>query len=179
MEPEGKKSPKVMHGIAASAGIAQGKAFVFLQKELEVPVYNIDSTEHEAEIARFELAKQKTREEILEIQSKVSEKLSEAEAKIFDAHLLVLDDKALFDETIDELKKTSYNIDYCFDTVRKRFIDAFTQINDEYIRERVADIKDVSRRLLDRLLGRNELGLMHFTDSRVVVSEDFFTFRCC
>ena len=173
MDSSSPKTPKVLQGIAASPGLAQGNAFVFLQKELEVPMYGVNPSEVEIEIQRLEQAKAKTREEILEIQKKVHEKLGEAEAKIFEAHLLVLEDQALFNETIEELKKTAYNVDYCFKLVSRRYIKAFSQIDDEYIRERAADVRDVTKRLLNKLLGRNEVGLMHFNDSRVVVSDDF------
>lgn len=159
-------------GVAASPGLAYGPAFVFFQKELDVPVYNVLPHAHSQEINRFEDALLKTRIEINNLKAVVTETLGAQEAQIFDAHLLVLEDKALIDETIRELTKTSYNIDFCFHAVSRRYVQAFDNIDDEYIKERSADIRDVSRRVLQKLLGENQLNSFRFNEEKIIVSED-------
>lgn len=159
-------------GISASQGLAHGPAFVFFQRELEVSAYIVDPREFDTEISRLNKAISKTQEEIIQVKARVRNTLGEQEAQIFDAHLLVLEDKALIDGTIRELKDSSYNIDYCFHVVSKKYIAAFEDIGDAYIQERGADIRDVSKRLLRNLLGLNELNVWKFSEKRVIVTDD-------
>lgn len=162
----------ILHGVAASPGVAFGLAHIIFHKELEIPVYTVEPESQESEIARFEQALLATRSQISKVRQEVSEKLGEDEAKIFDAHLLVLEDKALIDETIHEHQQFGYNIEYCFHAVAKRYIEAFGHIDDEYIKERVTDIKDVTKRILHNLLGHTGSLVSQFHDSKVLVSED-------
>lgn len=166
------RSESLFRGISASQGVAHGPAFVFFQREFDVPLYKVDEKDFEGEIKRLDVAIAKTREEILRIRTKVSQTLGELEAQIFDAHLLVLEDKALIDGAIRELKETSYNIDYCFHLLSKRYVDAFEKIGDEYIKERAADLRDVAKRLLGNLLGQNELNILKFNEKKVLVTDD-------
>lgn len=162
----------ILHGVAASPGVAFGLAHIIFHKELEIPVYTVEPESQGSEIARFEQALLATRSQISKVRQEVSEKLGEDEAKIFDAHLLVLEDKALIDETIHEHQQFGYNIEYCFHAVAKRYIEAFGHIDDEYIKERVTDIKDVTKRILHNLLGHTGSLVSQFHDSKVLVSED-------
>jgi len=102
----------------------------------------------------------------------MAERLGEKEAQILDAHLLVLDDNALIEETIHELKETGHNIDSCFHTVAQRYIEAFDKMEDEYLRERAADIRDVARRVLHELLGHSAASLARLGGHRIVVAQD-------
>ena len=87
-----------LHGIAASSGVIQGRAWVHKHNQLEIPERVLDAFEVAHEIERFEQAIVATREEIMRIRDRVAESLSEAEAAIFDAHLMVLEDCALIEE---------------------------------------------------------------------------------
>lgn len=159
-------------GVSASQGLAYGPAFVFFQREFEVPVYRVDPKDFEDEIKRLDAAIAKTRDEILRVRHKVSETLGEQEAQIFDAHLFVLEDKALIDGTIRELNENSHNIDYCFHLISKKYIDAFDKIDDEYIKERAIDLRDVAKRLLGNLLNQNELNILKFNEKKILVTDD-------
>ncbi len=163
---------RIIQGVAASPGIICGLPYLFFHKELEIPIYDVVPEKSEAEIERFEQALIKTRIQVHRVRSEVAERLSEDEAKIFDAHLLVLEDKALIEETIEEQKKHGYNIEYCFHYVAKRYIDAFDRIDDEYIKERVTDIRDVTKRVLHNLLGYVSGAPLHLAEPRVLVSKD-------
>jgi phosphoenolpyruvate-protein phosphotransferase (PTS system enzyme I) len=163
---------RIIQGVAASPGIICGLPYLFFHKELEIPIYDVVPEKSEAEIERFEQALIKTRIQVHRVRSEVAERLSEDEAKIFDAHLLVLEDKALIEETIEEQKKHGYNIEYCFHYVAKRYIDAFDRIDDEYIKERVTDIRDVTKRVLHNLLGYVSGAPLHLSEPRVLVSKD-------
>jgi phosphotransferase system enzyme I (PtsI) len=166
------KSEVVIQGIAASKGIAYGQAFLYLQSELEIPRYTVDPDKRIAEIARFEHALVITRQQISQIQVQVTKNLSEEEALIFDAHQMVLEDQALIGETIRDFEKSGLNIETCFNTVAERYIKAFSEIDDEYLRERASDIKDVTKRVLHVLLGQAATSLTELVDKRIIVAHD-------
>jgi phosphotransferase system enzyme I (PtsI) len=166
------KSELVIQGIAASKGIAYGQVFLYLQSELEVPRYSVDPDKRVAEIARFEHALVVTRRQISQIQAQVTKNLSEEEALIFDAHQMVLEDQALIGETIRDFEKSGLNIETCFNAVAQRYIKAFAEIDDEYLRERAADIKDVAKRVLHVLLGQAASSLTELVEKRIIVAQD-------
>jgi phosphoenolpyruvate-protein phosphotransferase (PTS system enzyme I) len=166
------KSEVVIQGISASHGIAYGPAFLYIQSDVEIPSYQVDADKRIDEIARFEHALLVTRQQIQKIQDEVEKNLGADEARIFDAHLLVLEDQALISETIREFETTSKNIETCFNKVSQRYIKAFDEIDDEYLRERAGDIRDVAQRVLQNLLGQADQNLSKLADKRVVVAND-------
>lgn len=173
MDPKKTKKPeKILQGIAASNGIAYGQAFLFVQDDLDVPHYSVEPSKHREEIERFEKALVATRHEIAKVHAEVEKNLGAEEARIFDAHLLVLEDQALIGETIRELEKTSMNVETCFTQVAQRYVAVFEKIDDDYLRERVSDIRDVARRLLDNLLGRTAAKLGGLVTDRIIIAND-------
>lgn len=167
-----KKNEIVVQGISASQGIAYGPVFVYLQSDVEVPSYVVDPAKRMEEIARFEQALLLTRQQISKIQGEVEKNLGPDEARIFDAHLMVLEDQALIGETIREFESTSRNIETCFNQVSARYIKAFDQIDDEYLRERAGDLRDVAQRVLHNLLGQSANSLSKLADKRIIVAND-------
>lgn len=101
-ESDPSKPEIIVQGLAASQGIAYGQVFLFLQSDLELPSYQVDPDKRAEEVARFEHALLVTRGQIQKIRDEVEKNLSSNEARIFDAHLLVLEDQALIAETIRE-----------------------------------------------------------------------------
>ena len=166
------KEEIVVQGISASQGIAYGQIFVYLQSRVEIPSYQVDPDKQIDEVARFDKALLVTRQQIAKIQDEVEKSLGKNEALIFDAHLLVLEDQALISETIRQFETTGRNIETCFDTVSKKYIQAFSEIDDEYLRERAGDIRDVAQRVLQNLLGQAESSLSHLVNRRIVVAND-------
>jgi len=162
----------VLHGVAASPGIAEGPTLVYMQKDPDVPLYTVPEAQREREVKRFESAILSTRDQIMRLRADVEARLGAAEAHIFEAHLLVLEDPALIEETIREQRTTNHNIETCLQRVVRRYIEVFSQMDDEYIKERVTDIRDVARRLLQTLLGLNTVPLGRMTEPRVIVAED-------
>lgn len=162
----------VVQGIAASKGIAYGQVFIYIQSNVEVSNYNVGAEKRIEEIARFEQALVVTRQQVQKIQSEVAKNLGSEEAAIFDAHLLVLEDQALISETIREFEETAKNIETCFNAVAKRYIQAFSEIDDEYLRERASDLRDVTQRVLQNLLGQSSANLSHLIDKRIVIAND-------
>ena len=173
--PEPEETPKeeiILEGIAASPGVAHGTALLYLQKELEVPSYDLPPESVDSEIERFDQAILQTREEITVVRHKVAVSLGEAEARIFDAHLMVLEDNALLDEVNSELRSTNKNIETCYNKIAQRYIAFFSSMEDEYLKERVTDIQDVSRRLLQNLIGMKQSNLEELAAHSIIVSED-------
>ena len=166
------KIETIVQGIAASQGIAYGQVFLYLQSDVEVPSYQVEPDKRLEEITRFDQAILCTRQQIQKIMAEVGKNLGPDEARIFDAHLLVLEDQALIAETIREFESTGLNVETCFDKVSQRYIKAFSEIDDEYLRERAGDIRDVAQRVLQNLLGQPEHSLSRLVEKRVVVAND-------
>lgn len=162
----------IIEGIAASPGVAHGTALLYLQRELDVPCYDLQPEAIDGEIERFDQAILQTREEITSVRHKVAASLGEGEARIFDAHLMVLEDSALLDEVNSELRTTNKNVESCYNKIAQRYISFFSSMEDEYLKERVTDIQDVSRRLLQNLIGMKKSNLGELAAHSIIVSED-------
>ena len=172
MSEQTSKEEIILEGIAASPGVAHGTALLYLQKELDVPSYDLPPEAIDSEIERFDQAILQTREEITAVRHKVAASLGEGEARIFDAHLMVLEDSALLDEVNSELRSTNKNVESCYHQIAQRYISFFSSMEDEYLKERVTDIQDVSRRLLQNLIGMNKSNLGELAAHSIIVSED-------
>ena len=85
---------------------------------------------------------------------------------------MVLEDQALITETIREFESTGLNVETCFNKISQRYIKAFAEIEDEYLRERASDIRDVAQRVLHNLLGQADNSLSKLADQRIVVAND-------
>jgi len=161
-----------LYGIPGSPGVSHGPVFRFLHGDVEVPQYQVSESEQESELERFKDSVAITRTQIEGIRNEVAKNLGEKEAGIFDAHILVLEDKALFVDIEKEIKKTGDNIEQCVYRVTQRYHDYFNQLEDEYLRERAADLKDISKRLLRNLIGETAAGTAFLGEPRILVSED-------
>src|SRR3954469_3963148 len=168
----GAKGEIVVQGIAASQGIAYGQIFVYLQSDVEVPEYHVEVGKRIDEVARFDRALVVTRQQITKIKNEVEKNIGPEEAAIFDAHLMVLEDEALIGETIREFEASGRNIETCFHKVSSRYVQAFSEIDDEYLRERAGDLRDVAQRVLQNLLGQAENTLNRLADQRIVIAND-------
>src|SRR5690349_11029731 len=171
MDPRAKAEITVQ-GIAASQGIAYGQIFLYLRNEVEVLNYEVEVANRIEEVARFDRALVMTRQQISKIKNEVEKNIGPEEAAIFDAHLMVLEDQALIGETIREFEASGRNIETCFNNVSSRYIKAFSEIDDEYLRERAGDLRDVTQRVLQNLLGQAETSLSRLADQRIVVASE-------
>lgn len=161
-----------LKGIAAAAGIIVGPAYRVDKEEYNVPKSAIEESEIPLQIQLFEESLIQTRREILELQKRIGSELGQEEAQIFDAHLLVLEDRMLIEEVITRLKRERLNVAYIFSEVLKKYIEVFSKIEDEYLKERTADINDVGRRILRNLLGKKRRDLEDLKEKVVVVAHD-------
>ncbi len=161
-----------LKGIPASAGIVIGKALLLDSEELSVPKRSIKGAAVADEITRFKAALRDTRNDILKIQEKIAKEMDLKHAEIFSAHLLVLEDKILIDEVITRIKKERLAAEYVFGDVLKNYTKAFSKIKDQYLKERLTDVEDVSRRILRNLIGRRKDALLDIKQKVIIVAYD-------
>lgn len=163
-----------LKGIPAAPGIALGNVvFVDDGEELLVPKRAITEEQIPGEVLRLEEALIKTRHQILDIQKRLSDDLGQEQAEIFNAHVLVLEDQSLREEVINGLKTQRLNVEAIFNDVVRRHLKAFSRTEDEYLRERTADINDVRKRVLRNLMGKRTDLLKELREPVVLVAHDF------
>ena len=167
-----KKKEIVLKGIPASPGIVIGNAFLFGREQYAIPRRNIREDQVQSEIKRFKDALVQTKNEITEIKKRIADEIGTEHAQIFSAHLLVIDDSMLIEEVVARLKKDKLSIEYIFQDVLKRYIKVFSEMDDEYLKERTSDINDVGRRILRNLIGAKEDVLSNLKEKVVVVAYD-------
>jgi len=161
-----------LKGIAAAPGIRIGPAYRLDKEEFVIPKENIRPEDVPLQIQLFEEALIQTRRDIIDLQKRISSELGQDEAEIFDAHLLVLEDRMIIEEVISRLKKELLGVAFIFSEVLKKYIEAFSKIEDEYLKERTADINDVGKRILRNLLGKKRNALDGLEQNVVVVAHD-------
>ncbi|NKB23604.1 MAG: phosphoenolpyruvate--protein phosphotransferase [Kiritimatiellae bacterium] len=170
-----KSNPKkeiVLQGIGVSPGLVVGPAFL-MKADDKLPVArDITPEEISREVSRFEAALVTTKEQLHKIQKRVGKAMGQESASIFDAHLLVVDDRAFIEEIIRELNAKKKNIDAILEYVSEKYISALSAFEDEYLRERAADVRDVTRRILKNLAGENIKSLDQLKESCIIITPD-------
>jgi phosphotransferase system enzyme I (PtsI) len=141
-DPQSKQEAR-FQGVPVAPGIARGRVIVHWLDDEEIPFRTISAEELPEEIARFESALIATRAELLEIQQRIADAIGTKDAGIFDAHLLVVEDRTLIDEVLRNLEKERHNVEYTFHQVAEKYCRTLGAIDDPYLRERVVDIEDV------------------------------------
>ncbi|MGE8079387.1 phosphoenolpyruvate--protein phosphotransferase [Peribacillus loiseleuriae] len=160
----------LLSGIAASNGIAIAKAYRLIEPELKVEKKSIENVAEET--ARFKAAVDMSKSELQNIREKAAEDLGEDKAAIFDAHLLVISDPELLGPIEDKIKSENVNAEFALKETADMFIMMFEQMDNEYMRERAADIRDVTKRLLAHLLGVQIPNPSMIAEEVIVISED-------
>lgn len=163
---------KRFHGVAVAPGIAHAEALVHWLEDEEIPFRKISEEEIESEIARFESALIATRAELLDIQQRIANSIGTKDASIFDAHLLVVEDRTLIDEVLRNLETDRYNIEYTFHRVAEKYCKTLNAIDDPYLKERVVDIEDVARRVIRHLLGLDQRSLSAHERPHIVLAHN-------
>ncbi len=169
-----KNRPEVvLKGIPAAPGISIGPAFLMDQQDFIVPERDILQEEVAVEIARFEEAVSHTKQEIQTIKEKIALQVGSMDAQIFDAHLLVLEDCMLIDEVKKQIQSEKSSAESIFHRVIKRYVEVFEKIQDDYIKERSADVEDVGRRVLKHLMGESHsCDFDQLSDDIIIVAHD-------
>src|SRR6266478_3995299 len=159
-------------GAGVSPGIALGKVHVVRDEFDEVVRYPIASSQVPDEIGRFETALIQTRMQILEMQQRIAESIGAKDAAIFDAHLLVVEDRTLIDEVLRKLETDLCNVEWVFQEVATKYAETLGRIDDPYLRERALDIQDVTRRIVRNLQGKEPKPLRGLTEPHILVAHN-------
>lgn len=165
---------KVLRGIPVSPGVCRGRIVVLSRpQDFNLPRHVLAEAEAPGQLERLERALVSTRHEIKEVQRQVSAGLGAQDASIFDAHLLVLDDPMLLDEVTRLIRQQHYTAEYAFQQTAEKFARTLGAIDDEYLRERSTDMRDVTARVLNHLLGRTEEGVLHrLKEPSIIIAQD-------
>lgn len=164
---------RIIRGIPVSAGVCRGKILVLDKARQAIEKHDVPEAEIPHELSRLQQALVKTREQLQDVQRQLSQSLGAGQASIFDAHLLVLEDPSLIDEAVRVIQQDKVNAEYAFHQITERYINALAQVEDEYLRERATDMRDVCGRVLNQLLGINEhVDLAHLTEPCIIIAHD-------
>ncbi|HFC9095629.1 TPA: phosphoenolpyruvate--protein phosphotransferase [Enterococcus faecium] len=162
---------EILKGIAASDGVAVAKAYLLVQPDLTFSKATVEDTA--AEEARLDAALAKSTEELQQIREKAAQSLGEAEAQVFDAHLMVLSDPEMVGQIKQNIKDNSVNAESALKEVTDMYIGMFEAMEDNaYMQERAADIRDVAKRILAHLLGVTLPNPSMINEEVVVVAHD-------
>jgi phosphotransferase system enzyme I (PtsI) len=159
-------------GIGVSPGIAFGRTHVVRDDLDEVVRYRIASSQVADEIGRFEAALIQTRMQILEMQQRIAESIGAKDAAIFDAHLLVVEDRTLIDEVLRKLKTDFCNVEWAFQEVATRYAETLSKIDDPYLRERALDIQDVTKRVIRNLQGKAPKTFLSLREPHILIAHN-------
>src|SRR5438132_254041 len=168
----GDKQELRFHGAGVSPGIARGPIHVVRDDLDDVARYPIEPSQIASEIARFEAALVQTRVQILQMQQEIAEAIGAKDAAIFDAHLLVVEDRTLIDEVLRKLETDLCNVEWVFQEVATKYAETLGKINDPYLRERALDIQDVTRRIVRNLQGKASKPLRGLTEPHILVAHN-------
>jgi phosphotransferase system enzyme I (PtsI) len=158
----------IYKGTAVSPGIAIGPVLLVYADEHIIRKRRIRPEDVAGEITRFEAALLKTRQQIQTIRNQLASSIGEADASIFDAHILLLEDTSLIESVKEQLHSRLVNVDYAYEQVVRNFTRKMRELDDDYFRERAGDFLDVSRRVLRNLQGKVDTE-MHSLDSPSIV----------
>jgi len=160
-----------MRGIGAAPGIVAGPVLLLKADDEPLPEYAVDAADVPREMLRLEAALIETRRQLHDVQRRVGEALGGESAGIFEAHLQVVDDPSFVDEVYRDLRERRRNVEKAVFDVAERYARTLREMEDDYLRERAADIRDVARRILRNLAGGGEW-LAGLETPRVLVAHD-------
>ncbi|MCR1899983.1 phosphoenolpyruvate--protein phosphotransferase [Irregularibacter muris] len=161
-----------MIGIGASPGIAIGKALVLKHQEIEVSSKKIQSADQGAEVEKLEKAIDKSRKQLEAIKEKAVKELGESEAEIFSAHLMVLEDPEFVGQVKLDIENNLDNAAFATQKIMNQFVSIFESMDDEYLKERAADVKDVGTRIIKNILGIQSGDLSSMDEDAIILAYD-------
>src|SRR5215467_6901441 len=159
-------------GVGVSPGMACAKIHVVRDDLDDVVRYRIAPSQIPDEIGRFETSLIQTRMQILEMQQRIAESIGAKDAAIFDAHLLVVEDRTLIDEVLRKLETDLCNVEWVFQEVATRYAETLNKIDDPYLRERALDIQDVTKRVIRNLQGKAPKTFLALSEPHILVAHN-------
>ena len=166
------KKESVFRGIAVSPGVVRAQVYVYRPQELAIEKRPVRDEDIGGEFTRLEQAVIKTRQQFIEIPQHIGKEMGDDKPGIFDAHLLVLDDPMLMEQVFKRLKAEKLNVEFILNEVAEQYALALARLQDTYLRERAADVRDVVRRILRNLAGAGHDELQRLPGPRIVLAQD-------
>ena len=161
-----------LKGIPASPGIVTGKAFLYIDDNPPIPKYDISPAIIPLELERFEEAQRKAIRELELLKERTGSEMSEETLGVIDSHLLLLQDPEVRERIEKELYAQKKNIEWVIHMTIQSFLEKLNHTSDPYLRERTADINDVTRRVLNHLLHRERISLSDIEEQVILVGKD-------
>ena len=159
-------------GIPASPGIVFGKALVLKEEKIVLDTQKISENQVEAEVARFYAGREAAVEQLNSIHQRALKSLGEEKAAIFEGHLMILEDEELEEEIIDYLRSNKVNASVAASKIIDQQVEMLSEIDDEYLKERAGDIRDIGNRLIKNILGMHIVDLGDITEESILVAYD-------
>ncbi len=166
------KEEIILKGIGVSPGIVVGKAKVTVLDNKTIRHLSISSKDVQNEINRFHISLKKTRDQLQEIKNKVENVLDKEHAQIFDAQMLVIEDRVLIDDVEQAVRKDLLNIEAILQRVAHRYANTLADLDDAYLADRAVDIRDVIGRVLSNLLEETTVNIRDVNQDCIIVSND-------
>ena len=163
---------KKMSGIGASEGVPIGKALLFIEEEIVIPQEKISGDMVGSQLIKLEEGLKKSKTQLIAIREKVKEKMGEDKAAIFDGHIMLLEDEDLKMEVEDKIKGENSPAAKALDEGINEYCEMISQLDDPYLRERAADLKDVGKRWIKNVLGMKMKDLSNLEKDTIVVTYD-------
>jgi phosphotransferase system enzyme I (PtsI) len=167
-----RRDVRTYKGIGVSPGIAIGRAVIIEKREASVYRVPIRDEEVVDEVGRFNAALEKTRDELLDLKHKVSRSMGDEYAQIFEAHAMIVTDPSFMDKVVDKIENEQVNAEWAVAEVQEELQARFNSFEDSYLRERVADVKDVADRVLKNLQGISHHDLSEIKHDVVILADD-------
>lgn len=161
-----------IQGISGSRGVAVGNVYRYIQEEIVIPDYTVADDQVEEEIGKFAAAMAATLKQLDTIRQKALDEMGPEEAAIFEAHMQIAQDPSLSDGIKSLVESSHTNVVAATAQTIETFANIFLGMEDAYMRERGADIKDIGDRLMRNLLGMNPRGLSHISGEVILVAQD-------
>ena len=162
----------MISGILASPGIVFGKALVLKEEKIVLDTQKIKDSQIENEIARFYAGRDAAVEQLNSIKDRAYQSLGEEKAAIFEGHLMILEDEELEEEIIDYLRSNHVNAAVAANVVIDQQVAMLSEIDDEYLKERAGDIRDIGNRLIKNILGMHIVDLGEINEEAILVAYD-------
>lgn len=162
----------MISGIPASPGIVFGKALVLKEEKIVLDTQKIKDSQIENEIARFYAGRDAAVEQLTSIKDRAYQSLGEEKAAIFEGHLMILEDEELEEEIIDYLRSNYVNAAVAANVVIDQQVAMLSEIDDEYLKERAGDIRDIGNRLIKNILGMHIVDLGEINEEAILVAYD-------
>ena len=159
-------------GIPASPGIVFGKALVLKEEKIVLDTQKISEDQVEAEVARFYAGREAAVEQLNSIHQRALKSLGEEKAAIFEGHLMILEDEELEEEIIDYLRSNKVNASVAASKIIDQQVEMLSEIDDEYLKERAGDIRDIGNRLIKNILDMHIVDLGDITEESILVAYD-------